>query len=64
MNPTTGNCLNATDSSTAPKLNYKGNITKAKLSHERRAKVKITNPFADSIAEVTVIFHSRVLSHC
>ena len=64
INPTTGMCLNASDPLTAPSLNYKGKITKASLSEDRKAKVKITNPFADSIAEVTVIFHSRTFGHC
>jgi len=34
------------------------------MSAERRARVKITNPFPDSTAEVTVIFHSRTIDHC
>ena len=52
------------DRKTAPKLNYKGNITKVKMNADRKAKVKITNPFSDSIAEVAVIFHSRKFDHC
>ena len=64
LNPQTGNCVNATDASTAPRLSYKGNITKIQMSQDRRAKVKITNPFPDSTAEVSVIFHSRKFDHC
>ena len=64
MNPETGMCLNITDPTTRPRLNYKGVVDEASLTLDRKAKVKITNPFIDSIAEVTVIFHSRTFSHC
>jgi hypothetical protein len=47
----------------SPKLSVKGEITKAKLTN-RKVRVKITNPFSDSIAEVQVIFHSRNFEHC
>ena len=64
LNPETGMCLNVKDPKTAPRLNYKGKITEAELSEDRKARVKITNPFLDSNAEVTIIFHSRTLDHC
>lgn len=53
--------MNVEDKETLPRLSYEGVIKKVDLSAERRARVKITNPFSDSTAEVTVIFHSRVL---
>jgi hypothetical protein len=64
INPTTNSCIDPTSSNlTAPNLGVKGSITKAQLV-DRKGRVKITNPFSDSIAEVTFIFHSRQAEHC
>ncbi len=65
LNMTTGNCISDTeDRINAPRLNFKGNVTNAQLSKDRKGRIKITNPFSDSVAEVTVIFHSRHFDHC
>jgi hypothetical protein len=64
MDPDTGICLDLNDSSTKPHLALQGVVSKAKMTGDRRARIKITNPFSDSIAEVAVIFHSRILNHC
>lgn len=62
---TTGNCIeDKNDKSSVPRINYKGSITNGRLSQERKGRIKITNPFSDSVAEVTVIFHSRNMDHC
>ena len=42
---------------------HSGSITGVELQ-DRRARIKITNPFSNSIAEVSVIFHSRNMTHC
>ena len=64
LSPKTGTCIDVEDKSTIPRLSFEGTISKVELSTERRARVKVTNPFQDSIAEVTIIFHSRVWEHC
>lgn len=64
LNMTTGVCVNTDDRSTVPTLSFSGTIAAADLSADRRSRVKITNPFGDSVAEVTVIFHSREFNHC
>jgi hypothetical protein len=64
INPQTNSCLDPKGEKLAnPNLGVKGVITKAQLA-DRKAMIKITNPFSDSIAEVTFIFHSRVFNHC
>jgi len=59
LNETLNKCIDTNNTSVAPpKLSVKQTITDAKLTN-RKARIKITNPFADSIAAVSVIFHSR-----
>lgn len=51
LNMTTGNCiLDKNDKTSVPRLNYKGSVTNGQLSQERKGRVKITNPFSDSVA--------------
>lgn len=59
LNMKTGKCIDVKDKTTIPKLSYKGTITEVSLSSDRKGRIKITNPFSDSVAEVTVIYHSR-----
>ena len=64
VNPATNSCVDPQGEKLPnPNLSVKGEIEKATLT-DRKARVKITNPFSDSIAEVSFIFHSRRLSHC
>lgn len=59
INPKTNTCIDPQGSQqNAPNLATRGSITKAELI-DRKARIKITNPFSDSVAEVTFIFHSR-----
>jgi hypothetical protein len=59
LNPKTNTCIDPQGpQQNAPNLATRGSITKAELI-DRKARIKITNPFSDSVAEVTFIFHSR-----
>jgi hypothetical protein len=64
INPKTNACIDPDSPKvTPPNLGTRGSITKAELLN-RKARIKMTNPFSDSIAEVTFIFHSREFDHC
>jgi len=59
----TNKCFNMGNNETiTPKLAVKGELVKQ--LEQRKHRVKITNPFTDSIAEVSVLFHSRSFDHC
>ena len=64
INQTLNQCLDITkDELAKPKISVKETITNVTLQN-RKAQIKITNPFSDSIAAVSVIFHSKPLDHC
>lgn len=63
INPKTNSCIDPEGNNSTPNLGVKGVLTKAHLV-DRKARIKITNPFSDSIAEVSFIFHSRIFDHC
>ena len=50
----TNTCLNTTttkiNETVEPKLNYKGSITHAQMSADRKTRVMIANPFSNTAA--------------
>ena len=65
LNTTSHKCVNLNETHPkVPEFKYKGQITKVELDSHRKAHVQITNPFSNSVAEVSVIFHSRITTHC
>lgn len=60
----TGTCINPSGNvDLFPNLATRGMISGTEVG-QRTYRVKITNPFEDSTAEVRVIFHSRSIERC